>query len=136
MRYENNHWIPMGERFSSSSASYINLALKSNGTPVVGYNGIIVQQYSGLTNTMEWASNKSFIIFPNPNTGQFSMDIPGSENEPTNIEIWTAEGKLIHSFETYAGKQRFIQTGNLSPGMYLIKAANINFKAVQKMVVR
>jgi hypothetical protein len=136
MRYENNNWISMGDRFSSGSASYINLALKSDNTPVVGYNGIIVQQYSRLTTAPERMHDNALSLFPNPNAGQFSIRIPGSGNQKSRIEIWSSDGRLMDSFEADPDGQQVVYSKNLSRGTYFVKAVNENFRAVQKMVVR
>jgi hypothetical protein len=136
MRYENNEWISMGARISSSSASDINLAIRSNGAPIVGYNGIVVQQYTGVTFIPALENDNDFVLFPNPNSGEFSFDLPGFNGQKLNIEIWSLDGRLVETNEIFVDGQQTINTQKLIPGTYIVKARNHNYSAVQKMVVK
>lgn len=135
MRFEDNVWVSMGDRFSPSSASYINIAVKSDGKPVVGYGGITVQQYVGTTGVTELYDASSFTIFPNPNRGRFTLDIPNAGNENVSVEIFSSNGQSVRSFSLSAQGLTDVDAGNLSPGLYLVKASGTGFSFLSKMIV-
>lgn len=135
MRFVDNAWVSMGKKFSSSSVSSLNLAVKSNGTPIVSYNGIIVQEYLGITLVPTQASDNDLRLYPNPNNGEFYLDIPGATEQLVDVGIWSLDGKLVKKYEVYLDGRQSMKIDNLKSGIYLLKATGSSFSVTRKMVV-
>ena len=135
MRLVDNAWVSMGKKFSSSSISDLNIAVKTNGTPIVSYNGIIVQEYKGVTLVPDHASDNNLRLFPNPNNGEFYLDIPGATEQLVDVGIWSLDGKLVRKYEIYLDGRQTMKIDNLKSGIYLLKATGDTFSVTQKMVV-
>lgn len=135
MRFVDNTWVSMGKKFSSSSVSDLNIAVKSNGTPIVSYNGIVVQEYKGITLVPDPASDNNLRLFPNPNNGEFILDIPGATGQQVSVGIWALDGKLVRNFELFIDGQQTMRLGDLKSGIYILKATGDTFSVSRKMVV-
>lgn len=64
-----------------------------------------------------------FKIYPNPNTGSFTVEI----NKPTNevsIEVYDILGNLIKTVETIPSKISYSIEMNVAEGIYLVKVKN------------
>ena len=59
-------------------------------------------------------------ISPNPNNGNFKINLDNSLNENFGFEIYNILGERVHS-ETINQNQNEIKTNNLSKGVYLVK---------------
>ena len=64
--------------------------------------------------------NKNIKISPNPNNGNFKINLDNSLNENFGFEIYNILGERVHS-ETINQNQNEIKTNNLSKGVYLVK---------------
>jgi hypothetical protein len=72
--------------------------------------------------------NSHFTIYPNPNKGQFTLEISSNSHKPQEyqLEIYSVMGKLIHQEQISGGasitKQMHLET--LSKGVYFIWLRN------------
>lgn len=60
-------------------------------------------------------------IYPNPNTGSFSIQLPGSDSDVFNLTLVDALGRQLWSATASSGTSRHIPP-TLPPGSYLLKA--------------
>lgn len=63
-------------------------------------------------------------LYPNPNNGQFNLRFDGSFAGETQVEIWTMDGKLVHSGqhnEVTNSDVISIDLTNSGAGMYFVK---------------
>ena len=70
------------------------------------------------------------VLFPNPATTSFS--ISNSSNTPLNIEVYNAQGSLVHSF--YQSSNNPIDIQHLPAGVYWVKTEGIN--QLKKLIVQ
>lgn len=77
---------------------------------------IIVQNVGTCTGVKKLPTvSDSFLLFPNPNSGNFYINSP-SENV-SSVLIETVEGKLLFSYKVH-GKQVEINNSEITPGIY------------------
>lgn len=70
------------------------------------------------------------ILYPNPTTGMFTLDI--NSNEPLNIEVYNSVGELLGKEQTNS-KFNFDLT-NFSRGIYFVRVGNNTQQKVLKVV--
>ncbi len=66
---------------------------------------------------------KGFKIYPNPNGGQFTIEIDNPEKN-LSIEIYDLIGKLVKTVETEIGKSSYMVDLTNADGLYLVKVKN------------
>ena len=59
-------------------------------------------------------------LFPNPNTGDFSVDVAGGEDLVVTMTVWDVSGKKQLE-EKLTGPASSVQAGRLPPGMYQVR---------------
>jgi hypothetical protein len=70
--------------------------------------------------------NVSFIVYPNPNHGEFTVDFSGIENNhEIEIEMYSVEGKLVYkntiqSQSAITNTVQIIPTEKISTGQYIV----------------
>ncbi|HNU77042.1 MAG: T9SS type A sorting domain-containing protein [Prolixibacteraceae bacterium] len=136
MRYEEGSWVSMGDRFSSSNASGLSLAFKKDGSPVVAYNAIIVQQYMGTTFLPEVKENNQLTFYPNPGNGTVSVRWPSDFTPEGILEIWTVGGQLVRKQDISRDTCPVIVTEGLPAGIYMVRAMDRSRSAMGKVMVR
>lgn len=75
-------------------------------------------------------------IYPNPNTGQFTVDLSAPARPGTLFRITDLSGRMVQEVRTEAGNtQQRIQSGNLPDGMYFLQVLeNGSLIGVKKFV--
>jgi subtilisin-like proprotein convertase family protein len=105
----------------------------SNG----GYIGGQVLQISigQLTGIPAIARLEKIKVFPNPNSGSFTVSIPYGLSGPYKVQVLNLLGQRIH--QVSSSKQEVnIQLGNLSSGIYICEVKTSDVKSfVVKMIV-
>jgi hypothetical protein len=67
-------------------------------------------------------SNAQLLIYPNPNTGSFTLELPVPAEPGTNFRITDLTGRVVWEKQADIGsKQQAIQTGNLPNGLYFVQ---------------
>ena len=79
-------------------------------------------------------------IYPNPNNGQFSMNIDFSNDSEVQVSVYTINGKLVKenalNESIKAGSNRFdLNLTDLSAGSYLIRTKVANASFVKKLFI-
>lgn len=90
---------------NGNSNSQLNYSYKDNapsgGTSYyrlkqIDFNGVF-EYHPIISVDYEAKNNVKFVVFPNPNMGEFSVDFSGIENEhEVVIEMYSMEGKLVY----------------------------------------
>jgi phosphotransferase system HPr-like phosphotransfer protein len=70
------------------------------------------------------------VVYPNPNKGQFQLELPGAE---ANVEVFNISGTLILAKKV--SNKETIDLGNTSKGIYLVKVTSGNTVSNKKIVV-
>jgi hypothetical protein len=81
------------------------------------------------------ASN--FLIFPNPNKGEFTIKLNSSSNSNIRVEVYDIRGRTVFS-NIYNNSSDFNQTINLNSvqaGMYLVKISDGERQSTKKIIV-
>jgi len=73
------------------------------------------------TNLNEYAAAKNFNIYPNPNNGNFSVNL-NSVSENTTIEIYNSLGQIV--LKQTAGLSNSIHLGENPGGLYILKISD------------
>lgn len=84
--------------------------------------------------TKEWGISKPLSIYPNPNQGQFTVDL-SSFSEVVEVTIYDVFGQLILKQELEGSSQRSIQLDAAS-GIYSVRIFSGGEQYVAKMVVK
>lgn len=79
-------------------------------------------------------SAKSLKVYPNPaRAGIVTLEL--EENDPADIRLFDAQGRLVKAMLSGSGNKVFFQTGNLPVGTYYIQAVQGREVYVQKLVI-
>lgn len=112
----------------SLNNSLFRCAISLNGCTDTS-NAALLTILNTSINTIQDKNN--FIVYPNPNNGQFAID--GLPNNAT-INVSDLAGKTIYQLQTREQKVQ-INLDNIQDGMYLIKVESSSFSAVQKITI-
>jgi len=79
--------------------------------------------------------NNGYIIYPNPNGGNFTLEFPNPENKTQQITITDITGKTV--FETTTTQEKYSYAGNkLQSGIYIVTVKGEDSFNVNKMIVK
>lgn len=79
------------------------------------------------------------VLFPNPNTGKFTLDYTGNAPEALDVELVEVTGRKVASFSwnVSSGQNlRSFDLGEIAKGTYLVKVAGKNGSMNVKLVVQ
>lgn len=78
--------------------------------------------------------SSEFVVYPNPNNGDFTISLIGTNTTPT-VEIYNTIGKLVYSNEVTSERTNF--STNLAAGIYFINLIeNGKVIATQKLICK
>ena len=67
-------------------------------------------------------SKQQYVLYPNPNSGIFTLQQQVADDGPVMVEITDAVGRSVyHAEQTISARKGSIDVGNVSPGMYLLQ---------------
>ncbi len=117
-----------------------------NGTSYYRLKQVDINKTSQLSKIVSVANtlgdNVSFVVYPNPNKGEFSVDITGIENNhDVDVSIYSTSGKIIYNSKTDADSLKNKQfTFNLGPdtanGLYKVVFMMEGVKYVCNLVIQ
>lgn len=92
------------------------------------YSSSILGEFSfegvNITNTTEVIAEKNIKVYPNPTSGQFTVESLDGDLEG-RMDFFTMDGRLIETRRNVKGLRRVtFETNGLTPGMYLIRLVN------------
>ena len=73
-------------------------------------------------------------LFPNPNTGSFTLNINADQNEEVHIVITNVVGKVVKEFTAATNKATEIRMGQV-PGIYLLSANGSSVSTNAKFII-
>jgi|WetSurMetagenome_2_1015567.scaffolds.fasta_scaffold64131_2 hypothetical protein len=87
------------------------------------------------TNDNNTVMSGNSVLYPNPNAGSFSIDLKNNQDESVTIELYSANGKLVNTYQT-SGNTAKISNSTLSDGLYYIKTKSKNRNTTSKMIIQ
>lgn len=104
----------------------------------IGYNNqnIEVVQDKNTSTDAETVFNEEnyFKIFPNPNNGQFSIDMKWFNNN-ASLSIFNLNGVCVYSSQLQNKSNQKINLSGIEQGIYFLKVNNGKEQLIQKMIV-
>ncbi len=79
---------------------------------------------------------ESFKLYPNPNHGQFTIDIPVTNDGQVEASIFNVLGNKVYSFNTNSGISAPVNLTGLKPGNYTVQITGSNFTLNKKFIVQ
>jgi len=83
-------------------------------------------------------SNTAMVVSPNPNNGNFTLDLSSVKSQVSNVKIMNMVGGIVYQ-QKVAPNATFnqnINLSNLSDGVYTIRIQTNNGGIVKKMVIK
>ena len=80
-----------------------------------------------------------FNVYPNPNTGAFTIAINSQKSENANLQIFNLQGKIIYNKTVYltgAGQQISLNLEKNNPGIYFIRISSAHQVKIQKIIIQ
>lgn len=103
------------------------------------YKSIVVEEGSGLPSSgdAEDPFIARFDLTPNPNTGQFEVNVELAEVSPIAVRIFNIQGGLMytHPSESYAKVYNMPMNLNLSSGVYFVVLETAHETQVKRLVI-
>lgn len=82
--------------------------------------------------------SKSLEVFPNPTSGQVSIDLPNITEGDTEVTVIAVSGKIVYTEHVNISKEasRFLLDLSAQPsGLYFIRVTQVNFTVSAKLVI-
>ncbi|WP_298899517.1 reprolysin-like metallopeptidase [uncultured Psychroserpens sp.] len=78
-----------------------------------------------------------FVIYPNPNTGEFTIKLNSSSNKDINVNIVDIRGRQIfnNAYESNSDFNQVVTLNNVQSGIYLVTVNDGDRKATKKIVI-
>ncbi len=130
-------WDSLSYSNESGNDFYSIYTLSDGNAVAVGDNGTILKitaNCSTLATGIAAAMPASqFNIYPNPNSGSFTISTSGS-NSTSNVQVYNAWGLEIKSLPL-SGQQNTINLGTTASGIYYVNVSSGSGNTMQKVVV-
>jgi hypothetical protein len=101
----------------------------NNGCSDMATQNVVVDLCTGIANLV--SSGENFHLFPNPNNGQFTLDLQSAHT--AQLFIYDALGQLVKSQQIQPGTQQIAL--NVPVGIYLVRVVTTDGKVSQQRVV-
>jgi hypothetical protein len=107
-----------------------------NGTAANGCGNLVtitqsVSACTGINSAALTLSNSNFMVFPNPNNGDFTI----SANSEVNFSIVNSLGQTVKVISVNASNNYKVSVSNLAKGIYFVVDQNNNPINNQKIIV-
>ena len=79
------------------------------------------------------STNNSFVVFPNPTNGNFTIDFKSNTVENASIEVFDAIGKMVLA-ETINSTSTTVSFEHFAKGIYSVKIKNNGSYYVTKVI--
>lgn len=76
------------------------------------------------TGLEEFKLSTKLNVFPNPNNGEFNIEVDNTAGNLTTLDVYTYTGELIHSLPVNAGANTITLPSTMSTGVYLVKVVD------------
>ena len=85
------------------------------------------------------SEGRKFVVFPNPNTGEFQLLMPSMPGESVSIEIFNSLGQTIYREERKDVLSNSVLSFNVNPhvaaGIFWVKVSSRDFMQVESIVI-
>ena len=138
-------WAPGGETTPTIVVSFSQYGLGSEVfTVTVNAGGCetvkeVTATLDACTGVGEKSGNVSMSVFPNPNNGEFTLEVSAPGIVVANLNMLNSLGMTVYSEKnvTINGKlKKAINLSGLSAGIYMISLRNDDLQVVRKIVVK
>jgi len=77
-------------------------------------------------------------VFPNPNTGQFSIELNGENDEMINLRVYNSIGNIVYELENIKIDQSYSETLNLDveQGIYYLRIEGSELLLNKKIIIQ
>ncbi|MBS4064721.1 MAG: T9SS type A sorting domain-containing protein [Chitinophagaceae bacterium] len=134
-KYDNHNRII---NVSYENQKQINYAYDKNGNRISQITSTITTAVSNLNDSLLQANNGVF-IYPNPSNGNFKSRIYSSQKQQVTVQIYTIDGKLIHTYSAEALKGYYDINININPkpipGTYIVTVKGKTIDASKKILI-
>lgn len=82
--------------------------------------------------------NNNIFIYPNPSNGNFKTRISASQKQKVTVQIYTVDGKVIHTYTVDVLKGYYDININISPqptGTYVVKVSGKTINASKTVII-
>lgn len=100
----------------------------------VEYINNTMTDYQGASSKLSVDKNENIIIYPNPNKGNFIINIQGDLSDDAKVEIYSIDGNLKYR-SAIISKQHNVIFTSIS-GLYLIRIYNNNKYYTEKIILK
>ena len=116
----------------------INFGYDNDGNRISQITSTIVTSVSNLNDSLI-QENKSVFIYPNPTNGNFKTRIYSSQKQQVTVQIYSIEGKLIHTYTIEALMGYYDININISPkpssGTYIVSVKGKTIDVSKRLVI-
>ena len=119
-----------------------NVTIKVKGLNNCG-EGIFSEEYPVLcsicTGVEEISENTRVQVYPNPNTGKFTVKLNLNSNSGANLKIYNALNEIVYEDNHIFTKSKYskvIDLGNYSSGIYYLKISANDTSWVKKIILQ
>jgi hypothetical protein len=86
----------------------------------------------------ENGANLSFDVYPNPNSGSFTIELNSNGSEMVTVKIVSVTGALVYNrvVEVNGVSKQFIDLDDYSKGVYTVSVYGDNYQINKKIVIR
>lgn len=80
----------------------------------------------------------AFSIYPNPNNGQFTLDLANGVEGKVQVKVFDLSGRVVYNkdFEPTTSFSKQIDLGRVQSGVYLVNISNGNINTTKKIVIK
>ena len=89
---------------------------------------------AGVENTTQAITGTELTVFPNPNTGMFTINLLSDIDEPVKIVVTNMVGEKVKEIMSATNQKNEVQL-NTTPGIYLIYVSGDHTRSVAKVVI-
>ena len=125
--------ISCGASSTYCSSYYIYKSATADGNDIIEVN-VIDASAVGLKSNSKYEN--SFVVYPNPNNGMFTIKMGGLSEGYVNIEVYNMYGQLLAEVQAESAGKNMEQAMNLpslSEGVYMLKISNNGNTVIKKI---
>jgi hypothetical protein len=101
-----------------------------NGCSATATDNISVDACTGIATI---SSTNGIVVYPNPNAGQFTIQLAATPNDAVQVEVTNALGQVVNAF-TMSDTTAEVNISTLENGVYFIRVINGDVVTVQRVV--
>ena len=80
-------------------------------------------------------NNNVFAMYPNPSSGEFTIELNTDFEENLKLEIYDVQGKLVYVSDSFNSRTIDVDVTELNSGLYFVHVKNREASAIQKLII-